>query len=148
MGGPRYLVSACLVGVRCRYNGKDVPDEECRALFESGLALPACPEELGGLPTPRAPTELREEGGRLRAVDREGIDRTEAFEEGARRCLALCRALGIREAILKSKSPSCGCGLVYDGSFSGRLVPGMGVAARLLAEHGVSVRPERGAPLP
>lgn len=132
---PPVLVSACLAGQPCRYDGTAFPCPAVQRLVELGRAVPVCPEVLGGLPTPRPPMELRQ--GRV--VTREGEDCTEAFRLGARRALALARTHGCVRAILKSRSPSCGCGLVYDGAFSGRLAPGDGVFAALLQDQGFEV---------
>ena len=133
------LVSACLLGEPCRYDGKSVP---CREVIELGdrfeLVL-VCPEQLGGLPTPRTPSEVQPDG---RVVDREGIDRTAAFRAGAEAALAIAREHGCQRAILKENSPSCGSTRVYDGTFSGVLVPGMGVAAALLRAAGLEVLSE------
>jgi len=138
-----YLVSACLVGVKCRYNAESTCSEHLSRLMEAGLVLPACPEVLGGLPIPRAPCEILAcEDGPERIVDRNGIDRTEAFLTGARRTLELCRAAGIDKAILQPRSPSCGHGIIYDGSFTSRIIPGSGITARFLAENGIEIIPE------
>lgn len=132
------LVSACLAGVPCRYDGSAFPCPAVVLLVEQGRAVPVCPEQLGGLPTPRAPMELR--NGRVMA--KSGADCTDAFSSGARQGLDLARLHGCVRAILKSRSPSCGSGLVYDGTFSGCLVPGDGVFAALLKEHGIVVTTE------
>lgn len=134
----RILVSACLLGVPCRYDGKSVPCEGVICLKERAQLVPVCPEQLGGLATPRTPAERRGEV----VVTRDGRDVTAQYRRGAQEALRLARLFGCTKAILKSKSPSCGCGLIYDGSFSGRLVPGEGVTAQLLRENGVEVRTE------
>ncbi|MDC7223334.1 MAG: DUF523 domain-containing protein [Spirochaetales bacterium] len=134
------LVSACLAGISCRYDGGETLDEEIVRLVREGKAVPLCPEVLGGLPTPRVPCEITgEKDGRFVVVDREGVDRSEAFEKGARIALDFCRSAGIERAVLKSGSPSCGCRSVYDGTFSGRKIPGRGVTADLLMRHGIDV---------
>ena len=134
------LVSACLLGLRCRYDGKAREHEGIRALMEKGTRfVPVCPEQLGGLPTPRPPAEIQKDG---RVVNREGRDVTEEYRRGAEEALKLCRMTGCAAAVLKARSPSCGRGLVYDGAFSGRLVPGDGCTARLLEENGVRVLTE------
>ena len=118
------LVSACLLGTPCRYDGASRPCGELARLEVLGhRRIPVCPEVMGGLPTPRPPAELQRDG---RVVDRAGKDVTEAYRLGA-------------EAVLKERSPSCGRGQIYDGSFTGRLTEGSGVTARLLEEHGVQV---------
>ena len=131
------IVSACLAGYRCRYDGKTVPNEEIVALIKRGEAIPACPEMLGGLPCPRVPSERSADGTRV--ITREGGDVTEAFRIGAEETLRLARLYGCDRAILKARSPSCGRGLIYDGTFSGTLREGDGVAAALLRENGITV---------
>ena len=137
----RILVSACLLGVPCRYDGKSVPCEDVIRLKERAQLVPVCPEQLGGLATPRTPAERRGEA----VVTRDGRDVTAQYRRGAQEALHLARLFGCTRAILKSKSPSCGCDLIYDGSFSGRLIPGAGVTAQLLRENGVEVRTETDA---
>lgn len=134
-----YAVSACLCGFPCRYDGKSKPDEKIRALYESGRALPVCPEQSGGLNTPRTPCEIK--NGRIVSCD--GEDRTEAYMRGSEKVLAICREHSIKKAILKQNSPSCGTTHIYDGTFSGKLIPGMGVTARLLFENGIEVMGEK-----
>lgn len=128
----RILVSACLLGCSCRYDGGSSPSAAVLALKDRHELVPACPEQLGGLSTPRPPCEIRD--GRV--LTRDGQDCTAAFRRGAAEAMRLYRLLGCQRAILKSRSPSCGIGPVYDGSFSGRLAPGAGFFARLLAEAG------------
>lgn len=126
----RLLISACLLGVNCKYDGGNnaLPPETLAALRQRFELVPVCPEQLGGLPTPRVPSERRD--GRV--VSREEADVTEAFRKGAEAALRIARENGCRRALLKTNSPSCGSGTIYDGSFSGRLIPGDGVAAELL----------------
>ena len=123
------LVSACLLGVPCRYDGKSVP---CEAIVEAarrGVRLiPFCPEIYGGLPTPRTPAERVGES----VVNRDGVDVTAQYRRGAEEALRLCRLFHCAHAILKEKSPSCGSGRVYDGTFTGTLTDGDGVTAALL----------------
>lgn len=129
------LVSACLVGENCKYSGGNNRNEAvCRFLEEQDY-VPFCPEQAGGLPTPRLPSEIRE--GRVYA--RDGADVTEAFRFGAEKALALCREKGVTMAILKDGSPSCGCHRVYDGTFSGVKIPGRGITAGVLAASGIVV---------
>ena len=132
---PRVLASACLLGVPCRYDGVSKPCPGAIALTERYELIPVCPEQLGGLPTPRPPAEIQES----QVVNRLGQNVTEAYQKGAQEALALYRLLGCDAAILKARSPSCGCGQVYDGSFSGTLAPGYGVTASLLRAQGVPV---------
>ena len=144
----RVLVSACLAGRACRYDGAANPDDEVAALVAQGRAILVCPEEDGGLGTPRPPAEIvGGDGhdvldGRARVVTRAGEDVTDAYLRGARMALEAARAQGAGDAILKARSPSCGRGCVYDGSFSRTTVPGDGVTAALLAREGVGIRTE------
>lgn len=132
---PEFFISACLCGRPVRYDGRDCGQPVYRRLVEEGRGIAACPECLGGLPTPRCPSEIR--GGRV--IARDGADVTAAFREGAQRALELCRRYGLRRAILKENSPSCGCRRIYDGSFTGAKIDGEGITARLLREHGIEV---------
>ena len=138
------LVSACLLGEACRYDGGSKPHPLAEELARRHTLIPVCPEVLGGLPTPRPPAELQP-GGRV--VNRAGADVSQAYRAGAQAALALALEHGCTVAVLKEKSPSCGSGQVYDGSFTGTLVPGWGVAARLLEEHGIRVLGESQLPL-
>jgi uncharacterized protein YbbK (DUF523 family) len=132
------LVSACLAGLRCRYDGTAAPHAPVMELVARGLAIPFCPEIAGGLPTPRPACELR----RGRITDTDGIDRTDAFVRGAEEGLALARLARCQRAVLKARSPSCGLGRVYDGTFSGALVPGHGLFAAMLLDAGIAVTTE------
>ena len=131
------IVSACLAGYRCRYDGGVVPNEEVIDLMKRGEAVPVCPEMLGGLPCPRVPSERTADGERV--LSKSGDDVTEAFMTGALETLRMARLYGCTHAILKAHSPSCGCGLIYDGTFSGKLREGSGVTAELLLENGITV---------
>ena len=131
------LVSACLLGTPCRYDGTGKLIPEIQTLTALGYTLiPVCPEILGGLPTPRPPAEIGPDG---RVLTKAGDDVTHAYRQGAEYALQLAQRHGCALAILKERSPSCGCGLVYDGSFSGQLIPGDGITAQLLLEHGITV---------
>lgn len=136
-GAMKILVSACLLGVACRYDGasKGLPDSVLRELMARHVLVPVCPEQLGGLPTPRAPSERR--GSRV--VMRTGADVTAAFTRGAQQTLVLAQRFGCTAALLKQRSPSCGYGEIYDGTFTGACVPGDGVTAALLSAHGIRV---------
>jgi len=139
-----YLVSACLAGENCRYDGKNCRNEAVVELVRQGKAIPVCPEQLGGLPTPRIPSEIvRLEDGTLKVLNKEGKDCTRQFQTGAEKTLELAKAHGIRKAILKSRSPSCGCGQVYDGTFSGKLTKGYGITAKLLMDNRIEVCTEQ-----
>ncbi|MCD6247463.1 MAG: DUF523 domain-containing protein [Candidatus Diapherotrites archaeon] len=129
------LCSACLLGIKCRYDGKDNLNERVIELAKREKLIPVCPEQLGGLPTPREPAEIQ--GNRV--VTYSGKDVTEYFERGAKKVLKIAKLLGIKEAILKQKSPSCGSGKIYDGTFSGRIIEGDGITARLLKKNGIRV---------
>lgn len=133
----KILISACLLGVDCKYNGGNnrLPDEKLQKLKADFELIPVCPEAYGGLTTPRAPSE-RLGGG---VVSKNGRDVTAEFKRGAEAALHLAKLLDVETAILKENSPSCGCGTVYDGTFSGTLVPGDGVTAELLKAHGITV---------
>ena len=134
----KILISRCLAGFCCRYDGGSNPVSEIRELYERGLAVAACPEQLGGLPTPRVPSERL--GGRV--ISREGRDVTGEFIAGAEAALKIALENGCRTAILKARSPSCGKGCIYDGSFTGTLTAGNGVTAELLLQNGISVLTE------
>lgn len=133
----KLLISACLLGVNCKYSGGNnaLPPETLRELSSAYDLLPVCPETAGGLPTPRTPSERRGD----RVVDRMGEDVSAAFEKGAEQALSLARRKGCRKALLKENSPSCGKNSIYDGSFSGRLVPGQGLAAEKLSAQGIEL---------
>lgn len=135
------LVSACLAGLCCRYDGRDNSVEWVRELVAQGKALPVCPEQLGGLTTPREPSEISRDTseGTSRVVSRDGEDLTEAFLRGAGEGMKLVELVGVHCAVLKERSPSCGVHKVYSGSFDGVLVPGEGMMAGLLRKAGVAV---------
>jgi uncharacterized protein YbbK (DUF523 family) len=134
------LISACLVGVNCRYNGKNTVDAGLAGLIKEGKAIALCPEILGELPTPRPPCEIvKLDNGEEKIISKDGIDHTNAYIEGALKTLEVCKILGITKAILQSRSPSCGNGTIYDGTFSGQLIDGDGVTTRLLLENGIKV---------
>ncbi len=144
----KVLVSACLMGRRVRYDGraKPVGDDTVTGWREEGRLVVHCPEIAGGLPVPRPPAEIEPGAdaadvlaGRARILTPEGADVTDHFVSGARSALATARTHGVVIALLKESSPSCGLHEVYDGTFGGRKVPGEGVTAHLLREHGVAV---------
>lgn len=129
------LISACLLGAQCRYDGQSKPVLEMVALSEQFDLVPVCPEQLGGLPTPRTPAERIEE----RVITQDERDVTAEYRRGAEQALHLARLCGCRIALLKERSPSCGSGTIYDGTFSGGLTAGDGVTAALLRENGIAV---------
>ena len=131
----RVLISACLLGVCCRYDGASKAYPGIEQLARQHTLVPVCPEQLGGLPTPRPPAERQ--GGTVRT--RSGIDVTDQYRRGAEETLRLCRLLGCEAAVLKERSPSCGRGQIYDGTFSGTLTAGDGVTAELLTANGIPV---------
>ncbi|MFU0833819.1 MAG: DUF523 domain-containing protein [Oscillospiraceae bacterium] len=129
------LVSACLLGVNCRYNGTGCANDKVLELRKQHNLIPVCPEQLGGLPTPRDPVEL----ANGRAVTCNGADRTMQFSLGAQETLRLARLFNCSAAILKTRSPSCGFGKIYDGSFSGTLTNGNGITAEKLIQAKIPV---------
>ena len=133
------LVSACLLGVPCRYDGTGTADARILSLAQTHYIIPVCPEQLGGLPTPRPPAERHD----TRVVTRDERDFTAAFVRGAEETLRLSRLFSCRIAILKANSPSCGSGQIYDGCFCGRLIPGDGMTAALLRQEGLTVLSEK-----
>ena len=139
-----YLISACLCGVNCKYNGLNNYNEICEKLLASGKAILVCPEQLGGLPTPRIPSEIIGNSldildGKGEVVNKEGSDVTAQFIKGAKETLDIAKKLNIKTAILKDGSPSCGVNYIYDGNFSGTKIKGMGVTAQLLKESLIDV---------
>jgi uncharacterized protein YbbK (DUF523 family) len=135
------VVSACLLGVRCNHNGDASPSDAVQRLGATHRVIAVCPETAGGLPTPRPAAELQPDG-RVRTAA--GDDVTDAYERGAAAAVALARASGAQQAVLKARSPSCGCREVYDGTFTRTRRPGEGVTARALREAGLDVRSEEG----
>ena len=137
-------VSECLRGTPCRYDGMAKPNKGARELVKAG-AVCICPEVLGGLDTPRSPAEIQGGDGfdvlcgKAKVVNKAGEDVTAQYVKGAEIVLELCKKYGVTEAVLKEKSPSCGCGRIYDGTFSGTLTDGDGVTAELLKENGIRV---------
>ncbi len=132
------VVSACLAGIKCRYDGTAFPNDRVVELVAEGRAIPVCPEVLGGLPIPRVPAEIVD-GLVLTAT---GTDITSEFRRGAEIAVRLAVETGCREAILKARSPSCGSGQVYDGSFSGCMTAGDGIFAKMLKGAGFAVTTE------
>ncbi|MCQ2452181.1 MAG: DUF523 domain-containing protein [Oscillospiraceae bacterium] len=132
------LVSACLVGCSCRYKGDGCENALVIDLARDHVLVPVCPEQLGGLPTPRNPSERIGD----RVVMNNGRDVTEAYHKGAAEALRIAKLVGAETAVLKAKSPSCGNRMIYDGSFSGNLIPGAGVTAALFKENGIRVLSE------
>ena len=144
----KLLVSACLLGELVRYDGKTKENEKIKQLVKTHELISFCPEVSGGLPVPRQASELQgsaisilqgDSGG---VFTKDGTDFTKAFLQGAEKALALCKQHDIKVAILKERSPSCGANLVYDGTHQGRAIPGQGITAALLKQHGIQVYTE------
>ncbi len=141
----KVVISACLLGVRCRYDGGDSRNEAAIKLKETDQLIPVCPEEAGGLPTPRPPAEIvGGDGddvlnGKAKVMTVDGTDVTEAYLKGAHHALKVAQSHTATHVILKVRSPSCGCGDIYDGTFSGTLTSGDGVTTALLKRHGITV---------
>lgn len=133
------LVSACLVGINCKYSGGNNYNQKIFDLVKEGKAIPICPEQLGGLNTPRKPVELKVINGKRYAIDNEGNNLTENFERGALEVLNLAKNLNINKAILQPRSPSCGVNKIYSGNFDNKLVDGNGILAELLKQNGIDV---------
>lgn len=152
-GGVKILVSSCLVGINTRWDGGTTRNDGIVELVKSGKAVFLCPEQLGGLSTPREPAEI-EAGktaadvlsGEAKVLAKSGKDVTGEFVSGARRILAFCREMGIKTVILKAQSPSCGSQQTYDGTFSETLRPGRGITAELLAQNGIAIYHEENYP--
>ena len=142
------LVSACLLGVNCRYNGKNKLNKKIVEFCQKEKCLAVCPEAFGKLPIPRQPAEIFEGDGKdvligkAKVKNKNGKDVTKEFILGANKCLKLAKAFKVKEVILKSNSPSCGSGKIYDGTFSGKLKKGDGVTAALLKQNRIKVKTE------
>ncbi|WP_294655316.1 DUF523 domain-containing protein [uncultured Fusobacterium sp.] len=129
------LISGCLLGLKCRYDAKEKKLPEIEKLIESYNLIPVCPEQLGGLPTPRIPAERVKD----RIITQVGVDVTKEYQLGAEEALKIAKLYNCKKAILKEKSPSCGCGKIYDGTFSKNLIVGNGVTADLLLKNGIEI---------
>jgi len=146
---PKFIVSACLAGIDCTYNGKSKLKHHIRELVIGGAAITVCPEVLGGSPLRRESCEISDgDGGSVLAKEAvvktiSGRDVTGILVSGARKTLAIAKKHGIKSAILKSKSPSCGCGEIYDGTFRGILIRGDGVTAAVLRKHNIKIYNEK-----
>lgn len=131
----KILISACLIGLNCKYNGGNNENSKLVELMKEKDLIPICPEQLGGLKTPRASAERTQE----KVLTKEGIDVTKEYQKGAEEVLNLAKKLNIKKAILKSRSPSCGIDEIYDGTFSHTLIKRDGVTAELLKKNGIEV---------
>ncbi len=139
------LVSACLLGVNCNFEAKNWLNPKLLEEFQKGNMFPVCPEVQGGLSVPRVPAEIQGGTGpdvlegKAKVVNMNGQDVTEQFLKGANQALQIAKAIGAKEALLTERSPSCGCGLIFDGSFKDRFIAGDGVTAALLKKNGIKV---------
>lgn len=132
------IVSACLAGINCMWDGKNHACQKVVDMVKNGQAIPVCPEQLGGLPTPRIPAEQKGK----KVFRKDGNDVTQEFRRGAEEAFKITKMVNCKEAILKARSPSCGSGLVYDGTFTHKFKKGNGVFATLLKENGIKVLTE------
>lgn len=132
------ICSACLLGIACRYDGKSKSGKKVIALFKKEILIPVCPEQLGGLTTPREPAEQKNG----KAITCFGKNVTKNFQKGAKEVLKIAKMFDAKKAILKQRSPSCGNGQIYDGTFSKKVIKGDGITARLLKNNGIKVLSE------
>lgn len=134
----KIIVSACLLGTNCKYNGGNNYNQELIEHLKNFEIIPICPECFGGLSTPRVPSEIIEE----KVINKEGIDVTNNYLSGAKKALELAKSNNIKVAILKAKSPSCGEGKIYDGTFTNTLIDGDGITVRMFKDEGIKVYTE------
>ena len=144
-----YLISACLCGIDCKYSGGNNYNDKIFRIFSRGEGILVCPEQLGGLATPRIPCEIvggsGEEvlQGKARVLNSDGVDLTKEFIKGAEETLKIAKAIDCKKVILKANSPSCGFGRIYSGNFNGELVVGEGVTSALLRKNGVIIESDK-----
>ena len=131
----KILVSMCLLGINCKYNGGNNLSEEVLEYIKDKEVYPICPEIMGGLKTPRNPSEIQ--GNKV--INNIGEDVTQQYLKGAEETLKIAKLFNIKKAILKAKSPSCGNGKIYDGTFTSTLIEGDGITTKLLKENGIEV---------
>jgi uncharacterized protein YbbK (DUF523 family) len=131
----KILVSACLLGTNCKYNGENNYSEEIMEFLKDYEIIPVCPEIMGGLPTPRPASEIV--GNKVMSINNNDV--TQNYQKGAEETLKIAQLLGVKKALLKAKSPSCGNGKIYDGTFSGILIDGDGITTKLLKENDIEV---------
>lgn len=129
------LISACLLGVNCRYDGTGKLDKKIEAIKQSHNLIPICPEIYGGLPTPREAAERVKD----KILTKSGVDVTDSYQRGAEEILKLAKMFDCKYAILKERSPSCGYGKIYDGTFMGNIIEGNGVLAELLTDNNIAI---------
>ena len=145
----KILISACLSGVNCKYNGINKRNLKVEKIIQENDTIMICPEIMAGLGTPRPPAEITKGTGadvlnkKAKVLDKNGNDYTEKFIVGAKKALNVAKTLNIKKAILKSKSPSCGFGKTYDGTFSNKLIEGNGVTAEILSKNGIKIITEK-----
>lgn len=143
------LISACLLGIRCTWNNGDARKEKAVQLLQNEIFIPVCPEQLGGLSTPRFCQEILKGTGeevldkKCPVLNSEGEDVTECFIKGAQETLKIAQLFSVKKFISKSRSPSCGLGKIYDGTFSGKLIQGNGVTTALLLRNGLTIIREK-----
>lgn len=133
------LVSSCLLGNNCKYNGGNNYSEDVVKLKEKYNVIPICPETFGGLKVPRLPSEIKGD----RVVSKIGKDVTKEFLDGAQKALYIAKSYNCKKAILKDKSPSCGVNYIYDGSFENKIIDGKGITAKLFIENGIAIYSEK-----
>lgn len=129
------ICSACLLGINCRYDGKLKVNDKVLRLAQNEILIPVCPEQLGGQPTPRPDAEIVDD----KVLEKDGTDVTKEFAKGANEVLKIAKIFSIKQAILKQRSPSCGSGQIYDGTFSGKIIEGDGITTKLLKQNGLKV---------
>uniref|UniRef100_UPI003217D2E9 DUF523 domain-containing protein n=1 Tax=uncultured Draconibacterium sp. TaxID=1573823 RepID=UPI003217D2E9 len=137
-----YLISSCLTGVNCRYNGTSNTLEKLNKLIKEGKAIALCPEILANLKIPRESCEIVLKDGQKHVIGKSKKDYTQAFLSGAQKTLEICQVAGIKKAVLQSRSPSCGYGKIYDGTFGNKLINGNGITAELLESNGITITTE------
>ena len=134
----KILVSACLLGINCKYDGTNNKNDKVLEYLKDKEVIPICPEIMGGLPTPRTPSEILKD----KVISKDNNDVTNNFYKGAEEVLYLAKLLNVKKALLKAKSPSCGVGEIYDGTFTHTKIKGDGITTRLLKENNIEVLTE------
>lgn len=129
------LVSACLLGIDCNYKDTNKKNDKVLSLINQHNLIPICPEQMGGMTTPRTPSEII--SGKV--LNKNGEDVTQNYQKGADMSLYLAKLYDVKYAILKANSPSCGYGKIYDGTFSGTLIDGNGICADILSKNGIKI---------
>mgnify|MGYP003449160091 FL=1 len=133
------IISACLCGCDCKYNGKNNKNESCVELLKRGKAVLVCPEQLGGMTTPRVPSEILKNDGKISVISKEGKDVSKEFKKGAKEALKIAKLVDAKVAILKNGSPSCGSKYIYDGTFSNKKMKDKGITAKWFMEDDLEV---------